>query len=89
MHPVDIAKLDLALSRPRYACHTKVPSGDAEGAVGANGHRRGHRSRSLLGSFGQVELEVPHARLNTPDGKTAEWKSKALRVYQRRTLVAD
>jgi putative transposase len=36
-----------------------------------------------------VELEVPRARLNTPDGKTTEWKSKALRAYQRRTLVAD
>jgi putative transposase len=32
---------------------------------------------------------VPRARLNTPDGKTTEWKSKALRPYQRRTLVAD
>jgi putative transposase len=66
-----------------------VEPGDAEGAVGANGHRHDHRSRSLLGSFGQVELEVPRARLNTPDGKTTEWKSKALRAYQRRTLVAD
>ena len=32
---------------------------------------------------------MPRARLNTPDGKTTEWKSKALRAYQRRTLVAD
>jgi hypothetical protein len=32
---------------------------------------------------------VPRARLNTPDGKTTEWKSQALRAYQRRTLVAD
>jgi len=29
------------------------------------------------------------ARLNTLDGKTTEWKSRALRAYQRRTLVAD
>jgi hypothetical protein len=36
-----------------------------------------------------VEIEVPRARLNTADGKTTEWKSKALRAYQRRTLVAD
>jgi transposase-like protein len=36
-----------------------------------------------------VEIEVPRARLNTPDGKTTEWKSKALRADQRRTLVAD
>jgi putative transposase len=82
-------ELGLALSRPRYARHTRVPSGDAEGAVGANGHHHGHRSRSPLGSFGQVEIEVPRARLNSPDGKTTEWKSKALRAYQRRTLVAD
>src|SRR5271154_6018173 len=46
-------------------------------------------SRSLLGSFGRVEIEVPRARLNTADGKTTEWKSTALRAYQRRTLVAD
>jgi len=42
-----------------------------------------------MGSFGRVAIEVPRARLNTPDGKTTEWKSKALRAYQRRTLVAD
>lgn len=29
------------------------------------------------------------ARLNTPDGTTTEWKSQALRAYQRRTLAAD
>ena len=80
-------ELDIALSRARYARHAKSPNGEAEEAVGATGHRHGHRSRSLLGSFGRVELEVPRARLNTPDGKTTEWKSKALRAYQRRTLV--
>ena len=82
-------ELDMALSRPRYARHAKSPSGEAEETVGVTGHRHGHRSRSLMGSFGRVEIEVPRARLNTPDGKTTEWKSKALRAYQRRTLVAD
>jgi len=82
-------ELDMALSRPRYARRATPPSGKTEGAVGATGHRHGHRSRSLLGSFGQVEIELPRARLNTPDGKTTEWKSKALRAYQRRTIVAD
>jgi hypothetical protein len=67
----------------------KPLSGDGEDAVCVSGHRHGHRSRSLLGSFGQLEIEVPRARLNTPDGKTTEWKSQALRAYQRRTLVAD
>ena len=32
---------------------------------------------------------MPRARLNTPEGKTTEWKSQALRAYQRRTLAAD
>jgi hypothetical protein len=49
----------------------------------------GHRSRSLLGTFGPVKVEVPRARLNTADGKTTEWKSRTLRAYQRRTLAAD
>ena len=82
-------ELEIALSRRRYARNAKQSGEEAETAVGATGHRHGHRSRSLLGSFGQVEIEVPRARLNTPEGKTTEWKSKALRAYQRRTLVAD
>ena len=32
---------------------------------------------------------MPRARLTTPEGGTAEWKSQALRAYQRRTLAAD
>jgi putative transposase len=89
IHAMIEGELDMALSRPRYARHAKPLGGEAEGAAGATGHRHGHRSRSLLGSFGQVEIAVPRARLNIPDGKTTEWKSKALRAYQRRTLVAD
>src|SRR5436309_8367540 len=89
IHAMIEGELDMALSRPRYARHAKPSSGQAAGAVGATGHRHGHRSRSLLGSFGPVEIEVPRARLNTLGGKTTEWKSKALRAYQRRTLVAD
>ena len=53
------------------------------------GHRHGSRTRSLTGTFGPVEIEVPRARLNTPEGGTREWKSQALRAYQRRTLAAD
>ena len=89
IHAMIEGELDIALSRPRYARHAKGSGDEAGVAVGASGHRHGHRSRSLLGSFGQVEIEVPRARLNTPDGRTTEWKSKALRAYQRRTLVAD
>ena len=82
-------ELDRVLARSRYARCAKPPSGDAEDAVGVTGHRHGHRSRSLLGTFGQMEVQMPRARLNTADGKTTEWKSQALRAYQRRTLAAD
>src|SRR3954451_22665774 len=57
--------------------------------MGISGHRHGHRSRSLMGTFGQVEIAVPRARLDSAEGKTTEWKSSALRAYQRRTKHAD
>jgi putative transposase len=79
-------ELDEALARPRYG-RSKM-AGDEERA-GIVGHRHGSRRRSLTGTFGPVEIEVPRARLNTPEGRTTEWKSQALRAYQRRTLAAD
>src|ERR1700694_1587920 len=79
-------ELDAALARPRYG-RSKMAS--SEGRAGVAGHRHGSRKRSLTGTFGPIEIEVPRARLNTPDGKTTEWHSSALRTYQRRTLTAD
>src|SRR6516162_4452756 len=83
------AELEEVLARSRYARHAKPSSSDSEAAAAVTGHRHGHRSRSLLGTFGKVEIAVPRARLNTPDGTTTEWKSRTLRAYQRRTLAAD
>ena len=37
--------------------------------------------QSLTGTFGPIEIAVPRARLTTPEGKTAEWKSQALRGH--------
>lgn len=79
-------ELDAALARPRYGRGQKACNDEGEGIAG---HRHGSRTRSLTGTFGPVEIEVPRARLNTPAGKTTEWKSQALRAYQRRTLAAD
>jgi transposase-like protein len=79
-------ELDTMLARPRYG-RSQI-AGDEESAV-VTGHRHGSRTRSLTGTFGPIEIAVPRARLNTADGKTTEWKSKALRAYQRRTLAAD
>src|ERR1700731_3685914 len=82
-------ELDEVLERSRYARRAKRSAEDSEGAAGVTGHRHGHRPRTLLGTFGQVKIEVPRARLDTPHGKTTEWKSQALRAYQRRTVAAD
>ena len=76
------------LERPRYGRRPKSSDGD-DRRVAVSGHRHGHRSRSLMGTFGRIEIEVPRARVNGPDGKTAEWNSRVLRAYQRRTLAAD
>src|SRR5438132_6049932 len=78
-------ELDAALARPRYG----RPKSDDACSAGIVGHRHGSRTRSLTGSFGKTEITVPRARLQTSDGRTTEWHSKALRAYQRRTLTAD
>jgi putative transposase len=80
-------ELDEALARPRYGRRPK--GADTESAEGVAGYRHGSRTRSLTGTFGKVEITVPRARLEAGNGKTTEWKSQALRSYQRRTLAAD
>jgi putative transposase len=62
-----------------------LPSGMAPPA----GYRHGHRERQLMGTFGPVTVRVPRARLEAPDGKTAEWKNATIPAYQRRTKQAD
>jgi putative transposase len=81
------SELDAALARPRYARRAAA----SEGCDGASvaGHRHGSRTRTLTGTFGSTEITMPRARLKAADGKTSEWKSKALRAYQRRTKAAD
>jgi transposase-like protein len=81
-------ELDAVLSRPRYGRRAEPADGSDVAAV-VTGHRHGSRVRTLTGTFGKTEIAVPRARLNTSDGKTTEWKSQALRKYQRRTLAAD
>ena len=78
-------ELEVALARPRYG---RRPVEDGA-AVPIAGHRHGRRIRSLTGTFGPTEITVPRARIFDADGKTAEWKSKVVRSYQRRTRAAD
>jgi putative transposase len=79
-------ELDTALARARYE-RSKMACNQAGACV--TGHRHGSRTRSLTGTFGPIEIAVPRARLTTSEGGTTEWKSRALRAYQRRTLAAD
>jgi putative transposase len=77
-------ELTAALDRPRYGRR-----GIKESPSALVGHRHGSRTRSLTGTFGTTEITVPRARIEGENGTTTEWKSKALRGYQRRTLAAD
>jgi transposase-like protein len=94
-------ELAAALGRARYA-RLKTAAGEraaagagpgneapAAGAVPSTGHRHGRRERQLLGSFGAVTVAVPRARLDTADGRTAEWVNKTLPAYRRRTREVD
>jgi putative transposase len=79
-------ELATALARRRYgrrqATTEDVPAPAA-------GHRHGHRTRRLAGTFGQTDIAMPRARMFDASGKTSEWQSKALRSYQRRTGTID
>ena len=78
------SELAAALDRPRYGRR-----GMKESPSALVGHRHGSRTRSLTGTFGTTEITVPRARIEGENRTTTEWKSKALRAYQRRTLAAD
>lgn len=78
-------ELAAALGRGRY----ERPDAEADDAPLVAGHRHGHRSRRIMGSFGAVEIAVPRARMVTPDGATTEWRSETLPRYARRTRQVE
>jgi hypothetical protein len=60
------------VARPRCRHRAKTGDGSGNSPAAVCGHGHGRRLRSLTGTFGQVQINVPRARLNTPDGKTTE-----------------
>src|SRR5215467_11393060 len=72
-------ELERVLGRPRYG-RLAATMDEGEHATGVAGHRHGSRPRSLTGTFGTIEIDVPRARLVAADGGTTEWKSQALRA---------
>ena len=65
-------ELDAVLARPRYG-RSQITGNEAK--AGVAGHRHGSRRRTLTGTFGPIEIEVPRARLDAAAGKTTEWRS--------------
>ena len=59
------------------------------GGGARKGYRHGQRERQLVGTFGTETVSVPRARIEGEDGKTTEWRSKALPRYQRLTKRAE
>ncbi|MRX52341.1 hypothetical protein GI374_18650 [Paracoccus sp. S-4012] len=53
------------------------------------GWRNGYRDRQVIGTFGAKTVRVRRARLVCENGETAEWRSQALRRYQRLTKRAE
>ena len=53
------------------------------------GYRHGRRDRQIVGTFGAEIVSVPRARIEGEDGRTPEWRSKALPRYQRLTKRAE
>ena len=72
-------ELEAALGRGRYE----------RPAEGANGYRNGHRERQVIGTFGVETVKAPRARMIDDAGRACEWRSKALRRYQRMTKKAE
>jgi len=72
-------ELGAALGRGRYE----------RPAEGARGQRNGHRERQVIGTFGSETVKVPRARMIDDAGQAREWRSKALRRYQRLTKKAE
>jgi transposase-like protein len=99
------SELAEALGRQRYKrlkSATSTPLADAARPAGlgdevqaapprpAKGHRNGTRARTVMGTFGEIAVDVPRARLDTDEpGKTVEWQNKTIPRYQRRTKEVD
>jgi len=81
-------ELEQVLRRPWYAHRSTLQTNDGDAPAIPAGHRHGHRPRTVMGTFGEVEINMPRARLKTPDG-AKEWQSKVLPAYQRRTQTVD
>ena len=61
----------------------------SERTAARGGYRHGTRERTLTTSLGPTTIDMPRARIEQADGSSREWRSQAVRRYQRRTEVVD
>lgn len=71
-------ELDLAIRAAKY--------GRSEDRAG---YRNGTKARAIHTSMGSIPLEVPRGRLAKSFGRSAEWQSRLLPAYKRRTKQLD
>ena len=66
IHAMIEGELDETLQRPRYGRRAKSSNGENGSVIAVSGHRHGHRTRSLTGTFGTTDIKVPRAPLDWP-----------------------
>jgi putative transposase len=64
-------------------------AGRYERVAERRGYQHSPRERTITTGLGPLTLTVPRGRLFTPEGETAEWQSKLLPRYARRTREVD
>src|SRR4029450_13551903 len=63
IHAMIEGELDATLERPRYGRRPQSSGSASDGRIAVIGHRHGHRSRSLMGTFGRRAYEARHTPL--------------------------
>src|SRR5215831_8236008 len=84
------SELETALACPRYGRRPTADAQNGDGSKPISGHRHGHRSRSLMGTFGRVEIAVPRARLDRgQDNRVEEFGAASLPAANQASRFAD
>jgi hypothetical protein len=83
------SELETALARPRYGRRATADIQNGGGPSGISGHRHGHPLVITDGNLWPGRDRGATRQARQRGGKTTEWKSSALRAYQRRTKQAD
>jgi putative transposase len=97
--PIVHGGLEMAIRQRARMLIDAIVEEELEHALGAapsvrvgptrTGYRHGTRERTLTTSLGPTTFAMPRARVVTPEGGTAEWRSALVPRYQRRSEQVD